>query len=158
MAELADRLMARVEKTPTCWLWTGPLTRDGYGGQIYVMGRLVLAHRVAYELFNGPIPKGLEVEHSCHTQDLSCNAGDDCIHRRCVNPAHLELLTHRENTLRGRSPQALNRHKTHCPAGHPYSPENTYRHRGRRECRVCIRRRAREYAARKRLAMRSGAA
>jgi HNH endonuclease len=73
------------EPTSGCWLWTGK-TWNGYG-KFIVGGRTMAAHRYAYELFSGPIPDGLELDHVCRV-------------RSCVNPAHLEACTHRENTNR----------------------------------------------------------
>jgi hypothetical protein len=92
------------------------------------------AQRVAYELEVGPIPKGKALDHLCHNADLSCLGGAGCLHRRCVNPRHLEPVTMRENTMRGRGHGS----ETHCPSGHPYDDFNTYVYpRGGRGCRVC---------------------
>lgn len=86
------------------------------------LNRLIAAHRFAYELANGPIPDGLEIDHLCRN-------------RKCVNPAHLQAVSHRENMLRAA--------KTHCLNGHPLTGPNVYlRPDGRgRECRECRRRR-----------------
>lgn len=102
------------------------------------------AHRSAWEAAHGPIPKGLEPDHLCRD-------------RACINTEHMELVTHRENILRGESPQAKNARKTHCPLGHPLSGANLRVERdGRRRCRACYRVRRREhqraYRARKRSA------
>lgn len=75
-----------------CWLWAAGLNRDGYG-RFGVSGTKLGAHRVAYELLRGPIPDGLELDHLCRAP---------C----CVNPDHLEPVTHRENCRRGFSPSA----------------------------------------------------
>jgi len=108
-----------------CWEWTASLYTTGYGQ----FGRgghgNSRAHRVAFEALVGSIPKGFELDHVCHN-DTSCLGGRGCAHRRCVNSAHLEIVTHRENTLRGVGPSALHARKTHCPQGHPYSEANTY--------------------------------
>lgn len=84
---LADRFWEKVEKTGTCWLWRGATT----GGQYGLIGsggrgvrKLLLAHRVSWELHFGPIPKGLVVRHKCDVKG-------------CVNPEHLLVGTHREN-------------------------------------------------------------
>ena len=120
---LADRLWAKVDKTETCWLWTGARTRLGYGqiGHGGQDGKVVVVHRVAYELLVGPIPEGLELDHLCHV-------------RRCVNPAHLEPVTHLENMRRGHFAT-----KTHCPRAHPYDSANTLVSNGRRYCKTCAR-------------------
>lgn len=127
---------------------------DGYG-QIDVSGKTTLVHRVAYEAMVGAIPDGLVVDHVCHNEDLSCAGGSTCIHRRCVNPRHLEVVTDEENKQRGRSRTVLNVAKTRCPEGHAYSAENTLVHRrkdGRtfRRCRTCHRIRNREFMRAKR--------
>ena len=143
-----ERIQAMTDRTGECWLWTGRLNRDGYA-DIKLAGRRQMAHRVSYELLVGPIPAGLEIDHTCHTRDRSCPGGKPCIHRRCVNPAHLEPVTFGENARRSSPAQ-----KDACINGHAYTPENTYRRPGRgegqRDCRACIRERVRRYTARKR--------
>ncbi len=118
-----------------CWPWLDS-TRDGYG-RFRLRGKKVQAHRLAYVLLVGPVPDGLLLDHTCHNTDETCNLGSECPHRRCCNPAHLEPVTHRMNTLRGHSVTARHAVKTHCPQGHPYSGENLIIYRGRRYCRVC---------------------
>jgi len=108
----------------------------GYG-TIYANGASRLAHRVAYELVVGPIPDGLHIDHLCRRPI-------------CVNPAHLEAVTQRENTRRGNGATARNGRKTHCPAGHEYTDGNTYLARtGRRTCRSCTLARVKAYRDRK---------
>ena len=77
-----------------CWQWTAALDREGYG-RFHWLGQNGLAHRIAYEMLIGPMPAGLEPDHLCRN-------------RACVNPLHIEPVTHRENTLRGNSPVAIN--------------------------------------------------
>lgn len=133
------RFWAKVEKTDTCWLWTACLYPSGYG-QFSMAGRMVRAHRVSYELHVGPIPTGLQIDHTCHN-DSGCLGGFTCPHRRCVNPAHLEPVTQTENARRG---EKSNGRKTHCPQNHPYDATNTSTDRlGTRHCRVCDRERKR---------------
>lgn len=122
-----ERFWAKVEKQEGgCWLWTGAITSHGYG-QFKVDGRLVGAHRFAYELLVGPIPLGLTLDHLCRI-------------RHCVNPSHLEAVTNRENTLRGEGITARAARVTHCPQSHPYDLFNTYvSPRGDRRCRICAR-------------------
>lgn len=135
-----DRFWAKVDTTGECWLWIGGRhDGDGYGG-FFDGQRQVLAHRFAYEMAFGPIPAGLEIDHACHNADKSCNLKGDCPHRRCVRPSHLEAVPHRENCQRGQcgaTTTARQKAKTHCPKGHPYNAENTYRYRTMRYCRAC---------------------
>lgn len=146
---VTERFSRRVIITPGCWLWTGTTSNSGYA-TISVGGRLLYAHRVSYEQHVGPIPEGLELDHLCHTRDVECPGGIDCPHRSCVNPAHLEPVTPRTNTLRGTSPAAQQARRTHCVNGHEFTPENTYRPPSRpnvRQCRACSRARSNRYYA-----------
>lgn len=133
-----EKLIERSEPGSNgCVLYTGCPTNRGYG-QISVDGTQKLAHRAIYELTVGPIPDGMDLDHTCHNRDVSCMGGVDCIHRRCINVDHLEPVTGAENTRRGKG-WAVNGLKTHCPQGHPYDRENTYVYDGRRYCRACNR-------------------
>lgn len=124
-----DRLMEKViwnGDEDECWEWQGGKNDSSYG-LLRVDGREAYAHRVSYELFVGPIPDGLEIDHLCRRPN-------------CVNPAHLEAVSHRENILRGTSPAAVSAAKTHCSKGHPLSGPNVYMpQRGGRQCRTCTR-------------------
>lgn len=137
--KLEQRFWSKVEKSPNgCWLWTASLTGPGYG-QFWAKGQNVLAHRFAYEALVGPIPSGLELDHICHN-DSDCAGGSHCPHRACVNPAHLEPVTHAVNSRRGRGQDSHNHLKTHCPKGHAYASGNLYiAPRGDRHCRICNR-------------------
>lgn len=111
--------------------------KNGYA-TFGVDGAKVLVHRWSYEHFVGPIPDGLQIDHLCHGADDRCVAGYDCLHRRCVNPAHLEPVTARENSLRSTSLWAENAAKRECRRGHPFTDDNTYTtKRGHRACREC---------------------
>ncbi len=129
----AERFWARVAvgDPDACWPWIGVGFSKGYG-RFENQG----AHRMAYELAVGPIPEGLEIDHVCHSQDLTCAGGDTCPHRRCVNPAHLEAVTHRQNVLRGRGLAARNFLIEACPRGHAYD-EHGIVIRGCRYCGIC---------------------
>jgi hypothetical protein len=129
-----------------CWLWTGAIDKGGYGRFVLNSKRTsALAHRVGYELMRGPIPDGLELDHLCRNH-------------ACVNPDHLEAVTHRENILRGdyragyQAVAALQRAKTHCPQGHPYSGSNLYilPKSGGRVCRICAKASQQRFYERKR--------
>lgn len=113
---------ANVVAETGCWPWQGRLMANGYGR---LSNRL--AHRVSYELLVGQIPEGLTLDHLCRN-------------RRCVNPKHLDPVTHRVNILRGTGASARHARKTHCPYGHPFSGENLRIERsGQRACRTCCR-------------------
>lgn len=110
----AERFWRRVVKTDTCWNWVGYIDPDGYG-RFPKAGRRNgnhIAHRFSYELLVGPIPKGLVIDHLCRN-------------RICQNPAHMEPVSVRTNTLRGNTNQARNLAKTHCKFGHPFDEANT---------------------------------
>lgn len=131
-------ILARVDRSggeDACWPWTGAIDQGGYGKVLY-NGRTLGAHRVVHMILVGPIPDGLELDHTCHNNS-DCDGGNACPHRRCCNPRHAEAVTPRENTLRGRTIAARHAAKTHCPQGHPYDEANTYRWNGWRICRTC---------------------
>ncbi len=116
-----------VDPDSGCWIWQAFLNRKGYGEFYDGQTGMVRAHRWSYEHFVGPIPDGLYIDHLCRVP-------------RCVNPAHLECVTPRENALRGFGPTALNARKTHCKRGHPLAGDNLYRKKGAgRICRTCQR-------------------
>ena len=118
-----------------CHLWLGHLQR-GYGAFSDEENRSVGAHVWAYTHFVGAIPEGYQLDHTCHNIDLECVGGFSCLHRGCVNTDHLEPVTPREHAQR--SPHAW-ANRTHCPRGHPYSPENTRISNGSRFCKECNR-------------------
>ena len=104
-----------------CWEWQG-VTAAGYG-KMRVKYKRVPAHRIAYQIFRGDIPEGMEIDHLCRNT-------------KCVNPMHIEAVTHTENVRRGIG-GINNKLKTHCPQGHEYIPSNVYLLNGSRYCRRC---------------------
>ncbi|TMS00113.1 HNH endonuclease signature motif containing protein [Nonomuraea basaltis] len=133
---IAEQLLRKV--TPGhggCWIWTGIVINSGYprlGITRQNKTKQYLAHRLSYQLFVGPIPEGMQIDHLCMV-------------RRCVNPQHLEAVTPQINVLR--SPNTIASrwgHRTHCERGHEYTAENTYLQPRRdnpdktsRVCRTC---------------------
>lgn len=114
-----DRFWQRVNRTESCWLWVGVLNEHGYG----TLGNR-LAHRLAYELFVAPIPQGLVLDHLCRVP-------------ACVRPDHLEPVTHRENTLRGRGQASRQYRRNVCKRGHPLYGFNIKERDGHRACLMC---------------------
>lgn len=120
------RFWANVEKTKSCWNFKRTFN-SGYG-YFYLKRKNVLAHRWIYERMVRKVPKELVLDHLCRN-------------RACVNPDHLEIVSHKENCLRGISMPAQNARKKFCKRGHQFNKENTisskYRGNPRRQCRVC---------------------
>ncbi len=112
-----------------CWLWTSRKHRGGYGEfTVQRSGKQFYwrAHRVSYELEVGPIPDGLLIDHLCRV-------------RSCVNPRHLDPVTHQENMRRGRGYGWASRREA-CGNGHKWTDESTLiDRRGIRVCRLCSR-------------------
>jgi hypothetical protein len=144
---ILERLLGMVSMEPNtgCWLWLGSVAKTGYARFGMGHGRPMLAHRISYMIHFGSIPDDLELDHKCHT-------------RCCVNPLHLEPVTHLENVRRGIAINGKNRgrvggyngaaefqkSKTHCPKGHAYDESNTRltqdgSYHQQRVCRACDR-------------------
>lgn len=130
-----ERFQKYFQEADGCWMWQGKKWHNGYGA-FYVGGgrsgpKVIGAHRFAWEMVNGPIPDGLEIDHLCKT-------------RACVNPAHMEVVTHAENMRRATGWKKVP--ATHCKYGHPFDEENTtFLPDGKRACRTCQRERMRKH-------------
>ncbi len=116
-----------------CIVSTGTINPvTGYASR-KVNGRSQYDHRLVWEEIHGPIPPGLQIDHV---------KARGCTNKACVNLEHLELVTPRENVLRGESLAAQRARQTHCWRGHEFTPDNTYSPPGRptqRDCRTCTR-------------------
>lgn len=133
----ATRFWSSVE-VADCWLWRSDVGRDRYG-KFFCGKRRVSAHRWAWKHLVGPIPDGLELDHLCKA-------------RKCVNPDHLEPVTHRENVLRSGNFVARYARRTYCVRGHPFDEVNTSMrkttHGLARVCRKCAALSSRAHRAR----------
>lgn len=136
---LVERLEACIRyETNGCWTWTGTRTTSGYG-LLSVNAKLLLVHRLAYQTLVREIPPGMHLDHLCRN-------------RACINPKHLDVVTNRENVMRGMSPSAVIRRQGICKNGHEMVGENIYvppKRPQHRTCRECRKRRSREAYARK---------
>src|SRR6185295_7523557 len=112
------------EPNTGCWIWLGSTSR-GYG-MLKVGNQNLYAHRASYSLHCGAIPAGLTIDHLCRNT-------------WCINPKHLDAVTHSVNVLRGTSPSAKNAHKTECKSGHALVDGNIYSEplTSVRRCRIC---------------------
>ena len=134
-----ERFMLHVRKEESgCWTWTAYIMKQQRQGRTYArfaFGGAVLAHRWIYEHVVGPIPEGLELDHTCRVMG-------------CVNPEHLEPVTRKENIARA---LPFRKKRAHCPQGHAYEGENIrYNSKGYQICHACTLRHYRNYHARKR--------
>lgn len=113
-----------------CWYFAGTIDGQGYGRIKTTRERSAEAHRVLYEIWVSEVPEGLVLDHLCRI-------------RHCVNPAHLEPVTIKENILRGRAARLGSRTSTHCTGGHRYVEGSFYirNDNGSRRCRECENRR-----------------
>jgi hypothetical protein len=102
-ARVAEKV--RIDPLSGCWTWIASTTTNGYGQIKDGPNRTVRSHRLVYEALVGSIPTGLFCDHLCGN-------------RRCVNPAHIELVTNAENIRRG------SERRTHCKHGHALTGGN----------------------------------
>jgi hypothetical protein len=129
--EIKARLLEKIEidHNRGCWIWTASVGSPGYG-QLSICGKPETAHRLSYRIFRGDIPPGLFIDHLCRN-------------RRCINPYHLEAVTHQVNMARGQGGPAHARRmmeRTHCKKGHLLDVENIRgAEQGKKQCLTCYR-------------------
>lgn len=111
--QIICRLEERVYKDPNsgCWIYLGQINAKGYPLCSFVNFKTKTAYRLVYELCKGKIPAGLEIDHVCRV-------------RSCINPNHLDAVTHAENMRRSIGYNIGHHVLTVCRKGHPYTPEN----------------------------------
>lgn len=128
---LEARFWKYVQKTESCWLWTGAKSRGGYG-KISPGGRgsgLVATHRLSLKLAGIDLPDDMVVDHKCRNP-------------ACVNPDHLRVVTRKVNSLENSmGASAINAQKSTCPKGHSYK-DYVWRGVKGRICLECARLRA----------------
>ena len=127
---MTDKTQHTPDLSQPCIEWVGVIDNDGYG-RLNVKNKWRLAHRVEYERLVGTITEGLVIDHLCRN-------------RRCVNVNHMEVVSNKENVLRGSGISAKNAVKEYCKNGHKL-PDSI---NGKRRCLICARRRWREYRLR----------
>lgn len=119
-----------------CWIWEGGKTPTGYG-IISVDGKYRPVHRVAYEMFRGPIPDGMVLDHLCRTP-------------ACCWPGHLDPVSHAVNIARGVAPAAVAHRNGTCLSGKHDMTDVYVTKGGRRQCRPCQLEKGAAYRASKR--------
>lgn len=147
------RLLARVDQnepephkdslaagTGRCWVFTGDKNKVTGYSRISLDGQNEYVHRASYRLHGGTLVEDMTIDHRCHNGDPDCPSDASCVHRRCVNPEHLEQVPIGENILRGNGCFAQNARKTHCSNGHEFTTKKAVTtKRGYRRCRACRR-------------------
>lgn len=120
------RLLSGMEVNASgCMLWTRADSGNGYG-RMSINGKNRGTHLISYEIFVGPIPNNMLLDHTCRN-------------RACFNPYHLHPRTSRDNTLLGIGPSAMNARKTECVRGHDLNgPDAKVVTRKGRRTRVCV--------------------
>ncbi len=141
-----NKYLNKIKVINDCWIWQGAKSKMQYKNSVVYYGKIMFksktrqAHRLFYISFKGEIPKGLELDHLCRNT-------------LCVNPEHLQAVTHSENMKRGKAHLEIVQRAsliTHCPQKHEYTKENTYIFKNQRRCKECNRQRAKLYQQNKR--------
>ena len=126
-AKTLRQMWPKIKVPDGCWEWTGSCMESGYPNRISVVGADTKGshsrpQRLMFSWFKYEIPEGFTVDHLCKN-------------RKCVNPDHMEAVSHEENTSRGNK-------RSYCKRGHAQTPENRYVYKchGKKKerCRLCI--------------------
>lgn len=138
-----------VDQMTDCILTKAYKSLNGYGKYMTINGKSHRAHRGAWIKAHGAIPVGMVIDHVCHNKAVElgeCEGGINCIHRTCINPKHLRLVTQQENIMSG-----LHNidNRSHCNQGHLFEGNIMIRKSGKRECAECNRVRSRANWAKK---------
>lgn len=149
VVEFLDRVTPKMHEE--CWIWEGAKVSEGYG---FIKRKkngksvTIFAHRLMYIIHNGAIPAGYVVDHMCHSENTEACEGGACIHRACINPAHLQAITFKRNLelakkwRGGQFPLSSRKNRREkrgtCRKGHPWIEENMItRKSGRVDCATC---------------------
>ncbi len=117
------RFWVKVKKTDNCWEWISGLNHYGYG-QFTFNNYPIGAHRFSFYLKHNYFPD-IDIDHLCRN-------------RKCVNPEHLEAVSHKENMRRGlTNVGGVNFRKTQCKNGHKFTEDNLYRRKENLSWRIC---------------------
>lgn len=123
---LQRRLNEKSRREGECLVFYTTVQPNGYG-QMWNGRRPEQAHRIAYRIAYGDIPRDTEIDHKCRN-------------RACINPEHLQAITHKQNMHLSETVMGLNHRKTHCIRGHELKGDNLrLEPDGRRQCRACDR-------------------
>lgn len=126
-----QRIFSKIVINPVsgCWEWQAKLSHSGTNyGCVWFRGKEERIHRVMYAWLVAPVPIGVAADIP--------NLDHECNNKKCCNPTHLTLKSHRANVLRSDNPTARNARKTHCPNGHPYQT-TTWKQGKKRICQIC---------------------
>lgn len=131
--------MTTLDEESGCWTWQGARAPRGYGAVTPTKAETGTQriHRFIYKVVYGDPGPEFVIDHKCHNES-DCRLGDNCPHRRCWNPEHLQATTDQQN--KDNAPYRYWGERDTCSRDHEYTEENTYRHgpnKQWRQCRAC---------------------